>query len=419
MTAVTPPTAPLEGEAPRSTWYAAAMEQLVPVVDALTHARDIGTIAGLISDFARKVARSDGATFVLREDGDMGHCVAESAETPQFTGRRFPLETGVTGRVILSGEPVTIADINNHPWVKPGTYDPAELTSLAIVPIRRTRPIGAICLYWRGREHVPVAEELAILQALADLTSIGWENVRLVADLEDKVRRLEEQQARINEQRETLEVFTHALAHDLREPVRTVRAFTDMIVEDGGLPESAATYFDFVRRGADRMDLLIETVFTYTHLHDPARIRKARCSMDAALDAARENLHSLITETGAKIDATALPEVEANAGQMMQLFQNLIGNAIKHCPQPVAIAITVTPSGEAWQFCVGDNGHGIAESDVTLIFQPFKRLNLNEDGTGLGLAICAKIVSAHGGRIWCESKEGEGARFCFTLPRPA
>ncbi len=417
MTAVSPTTSPAEGEAPRSAWYAAAMEQLVPVVAALTHARDIKTIAGLISDFARKVAQSDGATFVLREDGDMGHCVAESAETPQFTGRRFPLETGLTGRVILSGEPVTIADINNHPWVKPGTYDPATLTSLAIVPIRRTQPIGAICLYWRGREHIPVPEELAILQALADLTSVAWENVRLLADLEDKINRLEAQQARINEQHETLEVFTHALAHDLREPVRTVRAFSDMIVEDGGLPESALTYFDFVRRGADRMGLLIETVFAYTQLHDPTRIRKARCSMDAALSAARENLHSLIVESGAKIDAPPLPEIEANAGQMMQLFQNLIGNAIRHCPRPVTIAVTVEAQDKAWQFCVRDDGHGIAECDIARIFQPFKRLNLNEDGTGLGLAICAKIVAIHGGRIWCESKEGEGASFCFTLPK--
>jgi signal transduction histidine kinase len=395
------------------------MEQLVPVVGALTHARDIGTIAALISDFARKIAESDGATFVLREDGDMGHCVAESAETPQWTGRRFPLETALTGRVILSGEPLTIADTNNHPWVKPGTFDPAILTSLAVVPIRRTKPIGAICLYWRGRSHVPVSEELAILQALADLTSVAWENVRLLGDLEDKIKRLEEQQARINEQHETLEVFTHALAHDLREPVRTVRAFTDMIVEDGGLPESAATYFDFVRRGADRMGQLIETVFTYTQLHDPTRVKKARCSMDAALNAARENLHSLISESGAKIDAATLPEVEANDGQMMQLFQNLISNAIKHCPQPVTITITVSPSDKGWKFCVGDDGCGIAETDIERIFQPFKRLNLNEDGTGLGLAICAKIIAAHGGRIWCESKEGEGASFCFTLPRAA
>jgi len=419
MSSVSPPTASANGDAQRSAWYATAMEQLVPVVDALTHARDIGTIATLISDFARKIAESDGATFVLREDGGMGHCVAESAETPQWTGKRFPLETALTGRVILSGEPLTIADTNNHPWVKPGTFDPAILTSLAVVPIRRTKPIGAICLYWRGHEHVPAPEELAILQALADLTSIAWENVRLLGDLEDKIKRLEEQQARINEQRETLEVFTHALAHDLREPVRTVRAFTDMIIEDGGLPESAKTYFDYVRRGADRMGLLIETVFTYTQLHDPTQIKKARCSMDAALNAARENLHSLITETGAKIDAPPLPEVEANAGQMMQIFQNLISNAIKHCPQPVTITVTVEPSGDYWQFCVRDDGHGIAEPDIERIFQPFKRLNLNEDGTGLGLAICAKIVAAHGGRISCQSKEGEGAGFVFTLPKAA
>ncbi len=413
---VPPPISPAQGQAPRSAWYAAAMEQLVPVVEALSHARDIRAVAAVVSRFAREVAQSDGATFVLRED-DMGHCVAESADTPQWTGRRFPLEDSLTGRVILGKEPVVIADINNHPWVKPGSYDPAVLTSLAIVPIRRTSPLGAICIYWRGGSHVPTADELAILQALADLTSVAWENVRLVDDLEDKIRRLETQQARINEQHETLEVFTHALAHDLREPVRTVRAFTDMIIEDGGLPEQTVTYFDFVRRGADRMGLLIDTVFAYTQLHDPTRIRKGCCSMDAALAAARENLHSLITESGSTIEAAALPEVEANAGQMMQLFQNLIGNAIKHCPRPATVRVSATPSGDGWLFCVRDDGHGIAEADLTRIFQPFKRFNLNEEGTGLGLAICAKIVGIHGGRIWCESSEGEGACFCFILPK--
>lgn len=419
MTTVPPTTSAAEGDTPRSAWYAAAMEQLVPVVESLTHARDIKTIADLISDFARRVAESDGATFVLREDSETGHCVAESAETPRWTGRHFPLADSLTGRVILSGQAVTIADINNHPWVKPGTFDPDILTSLAIVPIRRTKPIGSICLYWRGHEHVPAPEELAILQALADLTSVAWENVRLLADLEDKIRRLEAQQARINEQHETLEVFTRALAHDLREPVRTVRAFTDMIIQDGGLPEQAATHFDFVRRGADRMGLMIDTVFAYTQLHDPARVKKTRCSMEAALSAALENLHSLIQDSGARIEAMTLPEVEANPGHMMQLFQNLVGNAIKHCPRPVSISVSVEDNGVPWLFRVRDDGRGIAESDRDRIFQPFKRLNLNEDGAGLGLAICAKIVTIHGGRIWCESPEGEGACFCFTLPKAA
>ncbi|WP_443747345.1 sensor histidine kinase [Asticcacaulis solisilvae] len=416
---VPPSTSPAEGEAPRSAWYAAAMEQLVPVVEVLSHARTIDAVAGVVTDFARRIAESDGATFILREDGDMGHCVAESAETPQFTGRRFPLESGMTGRVILSGEPVIIGDINNHPWVKPGTYDPEVLTSLAIVPIRRTAPIGAVCIYWRGRSHVPTTEALGVLQALADVTSVAWENVRLVGDLEDKIRRLESQQAHINEQRETLEVFTHALAHDLREPVRTVRAFTDMIVEDGGLPESAVTYFDFVRRGAVRMGMMIDTVYAYTQLHDPSRVRKEACAMDTALSAARENLHRLIEESGATIKCDALPAVEANPGQMMQLFQNLLGNAIRHCRRPVTVTVNALDQDGQWLFRVCDDGDGISEHDIGRIFQPFKRLNLNEEGTGLGLAICTKIIGIHGGRIWCESKEGEGACFCFTLPRAA
>ena len=418
MTVPPLPTSPRQGDTPRSAWYAAAMEQLVPVVEALSHARTIDAVAGLVTDFARDIAGSDGATFILR-DGDMGECVAESAENPQWTGRRFPLDDGVTGRVILGGEPIVIPDINDHPWIKAGSYDPGIITSLAIVPIRRSAPIGAVCIYWNTRPHAPSDEELAVLRAMADLTSVAWENVRLLDQLEDKIRRLEAQQARINEQHETLEVFTHALAHDLREPVRTVRAFTDMIMEDGGLPEAAASHFEFVRRGATRMAMMIDNVFAYTQLHDPSRIKKEPCAMDAALSAACENLHRLIEESGAKVKAEPLPVVEANPGQMMQLFQNLVGNAIKHCPRPVTVSIAAEDQGAHWVFRVRDNGHGITGDDIARIFQPFKRLNLNDEGTGLGLAICAKIAAIHGGCIWCESGDGKGACFCFTLPKTA
>lgn len=418
MTVPPLPNTPGQGDTPRSAWYAAAMEQLVPVVEALSQARTIDAVAGLVTDFARDIAGSDGATFILR-DGDVGECVAESAEKPQWTGRRFSLDSAVTGRVILNGEPVVIADINNHPWIKGGTYDPDILTSLAIVPIRSRAPIGAVCIYWNTRPHVPSDDELAVLRAMADLTSVAWENVRLLDDLEDKIRCLEIQQARINEQHETLEVFTHALAHDLREPVRTVRAFTDVIVEDGGLPEGAVANFEFIRRGTDRMAMMVDNVFAYTQLHDPSRIRKEPCAMDAALSAACENLRRLIEESEAAVTAGPLPVVEANPGQMMQLFQNLVGNAIKHCPRPVAVKIAAEDQDTLWVFKVCDNGEGIAEDDIPRIFRPFKRLNADEEGTGLGLAICAKIAAIHGGRIWCESANGRGACFCFTLPKGA
>lgn len=141
--------------------------------------------------------------------------------------------------------------------------------------------------------------------------------------------------------------------------------------------------------------------------------------MDAALSAACENLRRLIEESGAAVTAGPLPVVEANPGQMMQLFQNLVGNAIKHCPRPVAVKIAAEDQDTLWVFKVCDNGEGIAEDDIPRIFRPFKRLNVDEEGTGLGLAICAKIAAIHGGRIWCESANGRGACFCFTLPKGA
>jgi CheY-like chemotaxis protein len=163
--------------------------------------------------------------------------------------------------------------------------------------------------------------------------------------------------------------------------------------------------------------MLVETVYTYTRLHDPSRAVKAATDAGDALTGAQDSLRQLITTSRAVIEADALPQVEANAAQLTQVFQNLIANAIKHSDGPARIRVKAKDDGAQWHFTVADNGPGIAEGDLQRIFLPFKRLRLNEEGAGLGLAICAKIIAMHGGRIWCESAEGKGATFHFTLPK--
>lgn len=391
------------------------MERLLEVVQALSRARDVGTITRITRDAARELTDADGATFVLR-DGDKCFYADENAIAPLWKGKRFPMEICISGWVMLHGEPVTIEDIYADPRIPAEAYKPTFVNSLAMVPIRKEAPIGAIGTYW-AYNHKPTSEQVAVLQALANTTSVALENARLLEELRDKVDMLEAQQARIKTQHESLEVFTHALAHDLKEPVRTVRAFSELIVENGEIPQASATYFDFIRHAADRMAMLVDTVFTYTQLHDPTRTIKADCAMEAALADAKDNLRQLIVERGARVTNDTLPVVEAQSSQMMQVLQNLIGNAIKHSPNGVKIEVSSEDKGMEWHFCVRDNGPGIAVADLQRIFEPFKRLGQSEDGAGLGLAICRKIVELHGGRLWCESEPGEGARFLFTLPK--
>ncbi|MFT4074286.1 MAG: ATP-binding protein [Asticcacaulis sp.] len=399
-----------------SAWYTQAMERLIEVVQALSQARDIDTISRITRDAARELTGADGATFVLR-DGDKCFYADENAIEPLWKGKRFPMEMCISGWVMLNAQAVKIEDIYADARIPAEAYRPTFVKSLAMVPIRKIAPIGAIGNYW-AYNYQPTDEQMAVLQALANTTAVALENARLIEELRDKVDTLQRQQAQIRVQHESLEVFTHALAHDLKEPVRTVRAFSEMIVANPDAPELNAGYFDFIRHAADRMAMLVDTVFNYTQLHDPSRTIKSDCEMDTALADAENNLRQLITEHDALVMASPLPVVSAQPSHMMQVLQNLIGNAVKHSPDGVKVEVSAQDRGDHWQFSVRDNGPGIEAADLKRIFEPFKRLNLNEEGAGLGLAICSKIISLHGGRLWCESAPGEGASFMFTLPKP-
>lgn len=413
-----PPQAPQsDNSVQRSAWYVAAMEHLVGVVQDLSRAHDHATIAAIVRDAARELTGADGASFVLRE-GDQCHYVDENAIAPLWKGHRFPMSACVSGWVMLNARPAVIEDIYSDPRVPVDAYRPTFVKSLAMVPIRRTAPIGAIGNYWATR-HRPTEEEVAILQALADTTSVALRNADLYAKLQGQVRTLEEQRTHIREQRDALEVFTRALAHDLNEPVRAIRSYAEIIRQTNLSPEKSEQYFDYIQHAADRMAMLVDTVFLYTQLDDPARMAKQRFSMTDALKAAQVDLSALIGTRNAVVTADPLPEVHADPDQMTQLMKNLISNAVRHSDKPVSVRVHADETTDEWLFTVRDDGPGIEPEQLEKIFLPFKRLKANKECAGLGLAISRKVVALHGGRMWCESTFGHGAAFHVSLPKAA
>ena len=221
---------------------------------------------------------------------------------------------------------------------------------------------------------------------------------------------------RVHEQQEALTLFTHALAHDLKEPMRTIRAFVGLMAKDRDAPEKMDAHFRFVSDAADRMAMLIDTVFLYTTLDAKPGIA-APCDMQHVVAEVRDNLGLLFKERRAVLASGDLPVTNAHHGQMIQLVQNLCVNAVRHSPDPVTIHLTAVERGQQWLFSVSDNGPGIDATYLEAVFAPFKRLTSNEDGAGLGLAICRKIVDLAGGRMWCESTPGKGSTFFFLLPQ--
>ena len=215
--------------------------------------------------------------------------------------------------------------------------------------------------------------------------------------------------------------FAHAVSHDLREPLRTIASYLQLIEEryKNRLDADANIFIDFAVDGAKRMNMLIDDMLTYSRLENNQHIF-GDVDLNDILSIVKSNLHTSIAESDAKVIIdTKLPVVNAEHSQMVQLFQNIIDNGLKYKNStPPEIHITVTKQDKFWQIAVADNGIGISKDYYERIFIIFQRLHTREqyDGTGIGLAICKKIIDKHGGSIWVESTEGKGSTFYFTLP---
>ena len=236
-------------------------------------------------------------------------------------------------------------------------------------------------------------------------------------ELRREHRRAQEELARSNRD---LEQFAYVASHDLQEPLRMVAAYTQLLAEryQGKLDENADKYISYAVDGALRMQTLIQDLLSFSRLgREGAEFQITDCNLMAG--SALDNLQTSIQERGARVEHDVLPSLLADRSQLLQLFQNLIGNAIKfRGPDPPIVRISAENTGEEWLFSVADNGIGIAPEHAELIFAIFKRLHTRAEypGSGIGLAICKKIVEHHHGRIWVESQPGQGSTFKFTLP---
>jgi len=215
--------------------------------------------------------------------------------------------------------------------------------------------------------------------------------------------------------------FAYVASHDLQEPLRMVSSYTQLLQRRYGdrFDGDAREFMAFIVDGAARMKQLIEDLLAYSRVGTRGR-EFHEVATDAPLRRALLNLKSAIDEAGASVSYAGLPTLEADELQLTQLFQNLIGNALKFRSASVPrITVSAKEKETEWEFGVQDNGIGIEPQYFERIFMVFQRLHNKGDypGTGIGLAICKKVVERHGGRIWVESQPGQGATFYFTLPK--
>lgn len=290
-----------------------------------------------------------------------------------------------------------------------------------LVRIHRNEPTGPIrSIHQRHNKvekHISIAMSPIVDQngAVFGVSVIA----RDVTPLIHAETKLKASLARIQQTNEELQQFAYAASHDLREPLRTVRSFCELLQKKyhDQIDEQANRWIEFMSDATIRMQQLIEDLLKYSRLDSDAQPPQ-ETDFRHAVEAAILNLQLAIDESGAVVDYGELPTLKAERSQIVQLFQNLIANAIRYrSEEPPRISINARQVGKEWQFSVSDNGIGIDPKFHKKVFEMFQRLHARDqyEGTGIGLSFCRKIVNRHGGRIWIESPS-QGTIVHFTIP---
>lgn len=422
---------------------------LVPIFDGSDQRRALGTLALRIDPDAYlypfinrwPVPSRSAETLLVRRDGDDALFLNElrfrknaalSLRVPlvrtEVLGANIALgQEGIVEARDYRGVPVIASarKVPGSPWLLVAKMDIAE----ALAPGQEnlwlaTSLVGALLLgggavvglIWRQQRLRDRAQRTRAAEALAASAALRTE----VEERRKANDALEASSRDLKRSNAELEQFAYVASHDLQEPLRMVVGHVQLLQQRlaDKLDADTREFMGFAVDGALRMQNMIEDILAYSRVGTRGK-PLARVNGASALDEALARLAGRIAETGAEVIAQSLPTVSADRAQLVQLFQNLIGNAIKFCKEhPPRVRVEAHREAGRWHFSVTDNGIGIAPEYRERIFGVFKRLHTQREfpGTGIGLAICKRIIQRHGGEMGVESAPRGGSVFWFTLP---
>lgn len=415
---------------------AASAARMRRLLDGVSGSEDVLRLLGKATADSR-AWRTAFADPVAAGPGGEGLQPGQSREARrllnQARGDMTPLQTGLTGLHDRAADTLR-SRARTATWSTAAALALVVLAALALaVLIRRTvlTPVSSLTGRVRAvaqgdfahpldvRGPSEINELAVIIDAMRDRIIEEW-----LATVE-QTRLLDEQAEELRRSNAELEQFAYVASHDLQEPLRKVASFCQMLEHRYGdrLDARGRQYVEFAVDGAKRMQALINDLLTFSRA---GRLTRPADSVDLD-DAARQaldNLAALREETAAQVDVADLPTVPGDRTQLVQLFQNLVGNAIKfrRPDEPPRVTVDARRAGDEWEFRCADNGIGIESRHADRIFLIFQRLHPREEytGTGIGLALCKKIVEHHGGRIWLDTgdrRDGtSGATIHWTLP---
>jgi light-regulated signal transduction histidine kinase (bacteriophytochrome) len=322
---------------------------------------------------------------------------------------------------MLEKKAAIIPDIYVDPRVPIDAYRPTFVRSMLMVPIRRADPVGAIGIYWKAH-HQPNETQVRLLQALADSTSVAMENIRVYSELEARVR---ERTGQLEATNRELSAFADSVSHDLKAPLRRILGFSAALSDEYGakLDGTAREYLRFIAAGATSMTQMVDALLELSRFSQT----ELQCSETDLSGIAELIVTELRRDEPARaidiaIEPSLTARVDANLARIV--LANLLRNAWKftHGKANAQIAFGClqsdeTPSQGSRVFYVRDNGAGFRMEYAHDLFLPFRRLHSEHEfpGTGIGLATVQRIVSRHGGKVWADGAEGQGASFFWTF----
>ncbi|HEY1773758.1 MAG TPA: ATP-binding protein [Gammaproteobacteria bacterium] len=392
--------------------YLRGLERLVQASVELPQARDLEAVSAMVCRAARELSGADAAIFVLRE-AEVCHCVGEDSINPQWKGLRFPASGCLSGWCMQHRETAIAEDIHADPRVMRSELRGTVMQSEAAIPLPGEEPAGALTLFWRSR-HRSNADELKLLRSLAQAAAVAVENVRRLADLERQFRdRGRDLEAVTRE----LEAFSYSVSHDLRGPLRSVSGFGKLLAKDyeGRLDEAGKNFLSYVTDGTLRISGLVDALLELSRV---SRTPLEKQSVDVSKMAQGVMAELRQREPARQVEVTIEPGLQAKADPRLlrTALESLLGNAWKFSSRRAEAHIAFGRGGDG-AFYVRDDGAGFEMAYSDKLFTPFQRQHRQDEfeGAGVGLATVQRIVMRHGGRIWADAVEGEGATFFFTL----
>ncbi len=396
---------------------------LIQVVQELSLAREIPKIAEIVRVSARSLTGADGATFILRE-GEQVHYFDEDAIAPLWKGRRFPMESCISGWAILHREQVCIEDIYQDARVPHDAYLPTFVKSLAMTPVRKVQPLAAIGVYWAQR-HRTNDTELSILQALADSTSIALENVRLYSEMNHALVQAKQATAALSRQLDLRDEFLAIAAHELQTPLTPLKLQIQYLRKNMPFPTNGIDPENPIKKSFKiihrQIDFLTERV---DQMLDVSMIRLGKLRIETEPSVPLNDLIAQAIEECREENTRILIQLDPgifgfwDRKRLLQALKIILRNAIRFGGnKPIEISSSISADAHA-RITVKDHGIGIAPSEQARIFDRFERAHSVQSygGLGLGLFIARTIIESHHGTLSVESAPQQGSAFSVSLP---